>query len=1118
MDEKDIPLFQDGYSEPEIFDQIISSYFEKYGPVHFQISAYNDFLNFGIQKVVSQETTISVTKDNIRCEIDFENDVIVHTPSYINDERKLKTLYPNYCRERNLTYDALVTCSIKETITNLLTEKETVTIHTNVPLFRIPMMLRCERCNLHKLHTDDRIKKGECENDPGGYFIIKGKERVLVAQVRANYNKPFIVKKNDEHVAEVRSMSDETAHSVAIRIFNVKDNIVVSLPHIKEPIPLGIVFKSLGFFEDMWESMIGNFPDILKNIKYTSKEILTEEDAIIYIGNRTIQPIAADERKNFASQIMTREIFPHMGIVSSKKERAIFIADIATKFIKTTLNLRCDDDRDNYSNRRIEVSGILMCELFRTHFKKVISETKMQIEKKGQKVLSIVKILELSSKSITKGIQTAFTSGNWGVSKNTYIRTGVSQILDRLTYISSISHLRRVVIPIGREGKVSLIRQIHPSSFGYICPCESPEGQTIGTTLNMSVFAKVSARVDPIVLKQVLCKKLSSLMILVQDIEFEQIKTKVFLNGTILGSCDEPTKVVDKVRDLRLKNIIDKEVSIAYDNIDNEIRMYSDEGRFTRPVFRVENNKIPIMTEKELTWKNLVKENIIVYVDTNEIEYSLIAMYPNELLNSDETYDYCEIHPSGILGVVASLIPFSDHSQGPRNSFNCSQRKQAIGVPTLNKRADTILYKLHYPQTSLSKTKYSDYLKSEAMPAGCNAIVAIATYTGFNQEDSIIMNQSAIERGMFNVTQYKTIEESEKKCDNYSTERIGNVPENTVGIKATDPKYFRRRPGNYSKLDERGVIKKGQYVKKGDVIVGKIIIKTEKNSDVETKIDVSRVVHDDEEGFVDSVNYLTNPNGYCIIKIVIRTNKTPMIGDKFSSGEGQKGTVGMVYRQEDMPFTASGIVPDIIINPHAMPSRMTINQLIECVTGKIAAVKGKCVDVTPFTENSINAADKFCDELKNLGYQSQGWEPLYSGFTGKMISSKIFIGPTYYYRLKHMVANKMHARSRGAVTTLLRQPLEGRARDGGLRVGEMERDCLISHGASSFLQERLFKVSDPFEVPVCMNKNCGVISANMKQCHMCNHDDIKIASIPYAAKLLFQELNAMGIKTILEAK
>ena len=486
-------------------------------------------------------------------------------------------------------------------------------------------------------------------------------------------------------------------------------------------------------------------------------------------------------------------------------------------------------------------------------------------------------------------------------------------------------------------------------------------------------------------------------------------------------------------------------------------------------------------------------------------------------------------------GMVCDItINSENHSFIAGDSFcvhNCSMGKQALGIFALSYpvRTDTISHVLDYPQKPLVGTKPGKFMGFDDMPAGENVVVAICSYTGYNQEDSLIMSQAFIDRGGMRVTTRKTVSYVEKKGESYSSEMICIPPSNCMKdkngkkLKPEHMNYFRRKNGNFSLLGPNGVVMERLPVKKGDILIG-VVKTTSDKSGSETKKDQSICAKSGEEGFIDKVLVSTTPDGYKMVKITIRNSKIPEAGDKFASRAAQKGTVGITYRQEDMPFNAEGIIPDIIINPHAIPSRMTVNQLMECVLGKACAINGTFGDSTPFTSSSNEkSAEMICNLLKEAGmkgkghaYNKYGWETLTNGFTGEQIDAKIFMGPTYYQRLKHMVSDKIHSRAEGQVTSLTRQPTEGRSRDGGLRFGEMERDAMIAHGASSVLKERLFDVSDAYQITIC-NK-CGNITSSQKECISCNTDKISVCNFPYAAKLLVQEIQAMNIKVEIKSK
>lgn len=1132
--------------ETHVWDTI-ENFFKSYGVVHQQIDSFNYFINRGIQEVIDEEADISIIPNEGERYVVHFGSVTVLAPSVIEDDRNLKLIFPNESRVRDLNYDSAVCCDITETFYENDKVVEELK-HYRTPICRTPIMLRSEKCNLALLSDEERIKKGECSFDNGGYFIIKGNERVLVSQLRGNHNTIIVLKQKPNekytHIAEIRSMSEETGHSVQIKamISSTDNTVLFSIPYIKEYIPVGILFKALGFIEekDITNLIALNLDEekdtenykisqkIVRCIMRDAHFVEDQEEALIHIGQYAMHAIPKEKRRSYAWQVVETELLPHMGISSSIKEKAVFLGHIIKKLILTHLGLRQPDDRDNYSNKRIETAGILCTELFKTLYKRFINTLKLQLEKKKSKpeILSIVSRVN----NITLGLKHSFATGNWGAQKNSYIRTGVSQVMSRMTYGATLSHMRRIVIPIGKEGKNAKIRQIHSSQFGYICPAETPEGQTAGIVMNFSLLTRVSRKVPTIVVKEIIERNENLVPIVNANLENLKTLARVFLNGILLGLTEDPITFTDDIKNLRRNNQLDSELSVSYDMVDDEVRIYCDAGRCIRPFFTINNEPEQSYLKFNLytttNWDELVRTNIIEYIDNSELENAVVAMNPSKI--AEWKNDYCEIHPSMLLGVMGGMIPFPDHSPSPRNCYQCSMGKQAIGMFALSyqHRTDTIVNVLDYPQKPLVSTKPSKFMGFNDMPSGINAIVAVMSYTGYNQEDSVILNQDSIERGLFTVTTYFTMTETEKKGGMYSNELICLPPKTTENIKVGEVGYFKRKSGNYSFLNENGIVKEKMTVKRGDVIVGKVLVKTSKTG-VETKTDCSLTIKPGEEGIIDKVHVTITPSGYKMVKVVIRKQRIPEIGDKFASRAAQKGTTGAIYRREDMPFNADGICPDIIINPHCIPSRMTMNQLMECVLGKACAISGEYGDATPFTTSSTdNAAERICQALADAGmnagkqgrtaYERHGWETLYNGMSGEQVKCKVFMGPTYYQRLKHMVSDKIHSRAHGHVTTLTRQPLEGRSRDGGLRFGEMERDSQISHGCARFLKERLFDCSDAYQIPVC--DLCGMITTTFTDCSSCKTDKVTICDLPYASKLLTQELMAMGIKISIEPK
>lgn len=651
--------------------------------------------------------------------------------------------------------------------------------------------------------------------------------------------------------------------------------------------------------------------------------------------------------------------------------------------------------------------------------------------------------------------------------------------------------------------------------------------------------------------------------------------TKVFVNGTWVGVHKNASQLMDVLLDIRRKGLISFECTIIRDVRDREIKIFTDAGRVMRPLFVVDNEPrsetrghlmfkrehverlkedVEILAGGEMNgaseeerdatifgWKGLITHGVVEYLDAEEEETAMIIMSPEDLEDHRDVvangeYDepvldphrrikpkpnpaihkwtHCEIHPSMILGICASIIPFPDHNQSPRNTYQSAMGKQAMGITltNYNVRMDTMANVLYYPQKPLATTRSMEFLKFRELPAGQNAIVAIACYSGYNQEDSVIMNQSSIDRGLFRSLFYRAYLDQEKKVGMSVMERFE---------KPNRSDTLRMKQGTYDKLDNDGIITPGSRVSGDDIIIGKTapIAQDAEELGQRTKMhtlrDVSTPLRSTENGIIDQVLLTTNSDGLKFVKVRTRTTKVPQIGDKFASRHGQKGTIGITYRQEDMPFSKDGIIPDIIINPHAIPSRMTIAHLIECLLSKVGALRGMEGDATPFTDLTLTDISNI---LEDFNFQRRGFEVMYNGHTGKKLAAQVFLGPTYYQRLRHMVDDKIHARARGPLQILTRQPVEGRARDGGLRFGEMERDCMISHGASAFLKERLLDVSDAFRVHIC--EICGLmtpiasLSKGQFECRPCkNKTKIAQIVIPYAAKLLFQELAAMNVAT-----
>ena len=1179
-------LMNEEYSDEvdEITDKdswkVISAYFNQHGLVSQQIGSFNQFIDKNIQEIIDENKSIPIepdksyfyknTSNHTSYELNFGQAHIAAHPQFLESNSSTEhIIFPNEARVRNLDYLSELSVDIKfieksfnkdDGNYDIIKEHEI----NKLSIGKIPIMVRSKYCSLKDRNDSERIDVKECEFDQGGYFIIGGGEKVIVAQERMATNFVYVFDKNEQSgyswQAEIRSNVDglnrpPSQFSVKISKKNVlaKNDlgglITARIPYIKIDVPIVILFRALGIISDKdimdyitFDENDNSFRELLRPSLEYSIDYREKEECLEFIGNKATrgEEKSRKDRIKRAEEILRKDMLPHVSIEKGNEiKKAYFIGYMIFRLGNCALGRSYGDDRDHYGKKRLDMSGVLLTGIFRQLFRRFTKKTEIVMKDVLKRVKTGRIQLEnyIDKKMITQGMKYALATGNWGQNRIGQVqKTGVAQVLQRLTFMSSLSHLRGLNTPLQKTGKITKPRQLHNTHWGMLCPAETPEGQACGLVKNLSLMTFVSVGTPSKTIKEILdnyaeFQKLSE----VQPYSIKG-KSKIFINGSWIGITDKPETIMKGLINQRRRAILSKEISIVNSFKNREIRIYTDSGRTQRPLFIVENhenmnglnelrlkitkNNIQDLENKKINFDELVNNGIIEYLDVEEEEVSMIAMKISDLTSHKDycsTYTHCEIHPAMILGVSASIIPFPDHNQSPRNVYQSAMGKQAIGVycSNFNLRMDTLAHLLFYPQRPLVVTQSMEYLKFKDLPAGINAIVAIMCYTGYNQEDSVIMNQSSIDRGMFRTAFFRTYIAEEKREARLKFETI-EVPDrqDTMGI----------RHGVYSKLDCEGLISPGTRVSGDDIIIGKTgLIKMEDDLEIDVdndisniskrKQDISEAMRPNENGVIESVMLTTDRQGFKLAKVKTRSIRIPQIGDKFASRHGQKGTIGMTYSQEDLPFTLEGITPDIVVNPHAIPSRMTIGHLIECLGSKVSALRGFESDATPFTDVTV---DSISEDLHKLGYQKYGNEAVFNGFTGRKIDMMIFFGPTYYQRLKHMVEDKIFSRARGPLQILTRQPTEGRARNGGLRFGEMERDCMISHGAALFLKERLVDVSDKYRIHVC--KNCGLIAqsdlnSQKFMCRLCNATDSDIAQvyIPYACKLLFQELLAMHI-------
>ncbi|KAG9447823.1 hypothetical protein H6P81_013951 [Aristolochia fimbriata] len=1003
---------------------IVSAYFEEKGLVRQQLDSFDEFIQNTMQEIVDEYGEIEIRPNSQHQpghSSDFTDDlykinfgqIYLSKPLMTESDGETATLFPRAARLRNLMYSAPLYVDVTKRVFRKELDFEEVEKQDFPKVF------------IGKNSEKDLTELGECPYDQGGYFIINGSEKVLIAQEKMSTNHVYVFKKRQPHlysyVAEVRSMaeSQNRVSNMYVGMLSRSSGraaysgqfIRTTLPYIRKPIPIAIVFRALGFVsdKDILEHICHDFSDsqmmdLLRPSLEEAFVIQNQEVALDYIGKRgSTVGVTKEKRIKYAKDILQKEMLPHVSVQEHcETKKAFYFGYITNRLLLCALGRRAQDDRDHYGNKRLDLAGPLLAGLFRMVFRKMTRDVKSYVQKRVDDGKDINMQFAIKAKTITSGLKFSLATGNWGQANTAGARAGVSQqVLNRLTYISTLSHLRRLNSPIGREGKLSKPRQLHNSQWGIMCPAETPEGQACGLVKNLALMAyiTVGSATTPI----------TAFLEEWGMEDFGEISpaviphaTKVFLNGCWVGIHRNPELLVKTLRQLRRRVDVNTEVGVVRDVSLKELRVYTDYGRCSRPLFIVENQRLLIKKmdilslqqreSEEEGWHSLVEKGYVEYIDTEEEETTMISMTIADLAfareNPEEayctTYTHCEIHPSMILGVAASIIPFPDHNQSPRNTYQSAMGKQAMGMYVTNYqlRMDTLAYVLYYPQKPLVTTHAMEHLHFRQLPAGINAIVAIACYSGYNQEDSVIMNQSSIDRGFFRSLFLRSYRDEERRMGTLVQEEFGRPNrENTTGM----------RHGSYDKLDD--------------------------------------------DGFAPPVLLTTNATGLRFTKIRVRSVRIPQIGDKFSSRHGQKGTVGMTYTQEDMPWTIDGITPDVIVNPHAIPSRMSIGQLIECVMGKVAAEVGKEGDATPFTEVTV---DGICKRLHECGFQMRGFETMYNG---------------------------------GAV--------QGR------------------------------------RVHVC--QKCGLIAiANLKKmtfdCRSCkNKTDIVQVHIPYACKLLFQELMAMAI-------
>ena len=1103
---------------------LINDILRREGVARQHLNSYNEFMERGLQSIIDEVGEIEIETAEYPYKIKLGK-IKLQQPRIMELDGSITHVAPVEARLRNLTYASpvMLECSIVEDGKIL----ESRFIHVG----DMPVMAKSNACILHNLVEPKLIELGEDPRDPGGYFVINGSERVIVGLEDLSYNK--IIVDVEETTGALLYKAKVYSSIVGYRaklelIMRPDGSIVAKIPGSPVDIPLITLVRALGLESDRdianAVSLNETIQDELEPSFEKIGEITTSRDSIVYISKRIAPGMLEEFQIKRAETLLDWGLLPHLGKnPDNRHEKALFLGEAASKLIELKLGWIDTDDKDHYGNKVIKFAGQMLADLFRTAFRNLIRDMKYQLERSGQKRGINAVAAAVRPGIISDKLNNAIATGNWGRG-----RVGVTQLLDRTNYMSTISHLRRIQSPLSRSQPNFEARDLHATHFGRICPAETPEGSNCGLVKNLALSAIISVSVP----SAEIIEKLYELGVQHVDEANEEIRRKgarVFVDGKLIGYAENGRGTSDTLRNLRRSGKIHPHVGVYFyssgnPNATNRLYISCNAGRVLRPLAiigegksLVTNEIIEKISKKFLSWSDLLYMGIIELVDANEEENCYISMDVDKL---ESINTHLEIFPSAILGVGASIIPYPEHNQSPRNTYESAMAKQSLGFSTPLMNASTYVRQhfMLYPQTPTVSTKAISLLGLDDRPTGQNCIVAVLPFEGYNIEDAIVFNKSSVERGLGRTFFYRVYEAEAKQYPGGMKDSF-ELPESDTNIRGY------RGEKAYRLLEHDGAIMHESVVTGGDILIGRTspprFMEEYKEFEVKGpyRRDTSIGVRPSENGVVDTVIMTQSVEGGKMYKIRVRDMRVPEIGDKFASRHGQKGVIGMLVNQEDLPYSESGVVPDIMINPHAFPSRMTVGQFMESLGGKAASLRGTIVDGSAFLGEKFESIKGI---LEKHGFKHSGKETMYDGRTGKKFPADVYMGVVYYQKLHHMVADKIHSRARGQVQMLTKQPTEGRARGGGLRFGEMERDCLIAYGASMMLKDRLLEESDKAEINVC--ERCGLLAYyDVKQrrfiCRVCGEKS-KISSvvIAYAFKLLLQEMMSLNVAPRLLAR
>jgi DNA-directed RNA polymerase subunit B len=1073
---------------------LIKKYLEQHSLVESNITSFNNFIEKRMQEIVDEISDSLPKEEDIEVKL---GKVRVDKPLIHEADGSPNHITPAEARLRNLTYSAPVMVEITIKQGSQIESQE-------AEIGYIPVIVKSNACNIAGKTKEELEKLYIDPLDTGGYFIINGNERVMVMTEDLAENQPFIEKSKGKLM--LRLFSRRGSYRIPIAITDTNEGIIeLSFSRFKN-IPAIVVLKALGLTKESdIAGYIGKETDSLIVNLYEYANIQNPEDAMMLIAEKTSLQGTKKEILDRVKQRIDSYLLPHIGLgKNEREEKAVTLCKLIKQFFVAKENPDNLTDKDHYANKRVRLSGDLLADLFRVNLNILVRDIQHSLQKiqKRKKFYSLKTIAK--STLFTHRIESAIATGNW-IGE----RTGVTQNMDKTNYLAILSQLQRVASTLPGEQENFLARTLHPTHYGRFCPIETPEGTEIGLRKNLAILAKVSTRTE------IDDKKLISILTELGLKREATQATDVFFNGRFMGHVDSHEKFVKELREKRRIGELPIQMSIRYDRSLNTILLSTEIGRVLRPLIIIDNGESRLkedhldeLKSEKLSWNDLVNQGILEYIDAAEEENCLVALRKEDI-NEETTHH--EIDVTDLLGTITSLVPFPNYDQSARLMRGSKTQKQSLGLYAANFlcRVDTDVSILHYPQKPIVRTFVYDTLN--VYPSGQNVIVAIMTHEGYNMEDALILNKASVDRGLGRSTYFRPYTSVELKYAGGLRDQIEIPEKGTMGYKTEE---------SYRYLEEDGIVYPEAKMESGEVVIGKTsppkFLSESREISVKARKEGSSTIRQEEKGIIDAVFLTENKDGNKIIQVRARDLRIPELGDKFATSHGQKGVIGMLVTENDMPFTSRGIKPDVIFNPHGIPGRMTVGYLLELLAGKIGALSGKIMDGTGFENTKVEDLE---EEMKSLGFRYDGKETMYNGITGKMMDVKIYIGTMYYQKLKYMVSNKMHARASGKVTLLTRQPIEGRAKGGALRLGEMEQEALVAHGASLLLKERYD--SDKVIIHICTKCGSIAVEDNIHKkiyCPMCGSQEAEPVEMSYAFKLLVDEIQGLHLATKFDLK